>query len=66
MSFIDGGQSDGILVQAGGEDFLIDAGRAEEGPNVVDFLKSRGVDSLDGIVVGNPDANHIGGFSGYL
>jgi competence protein ComEC len=29
---------------------------------VVDFLRSRGVDSLDGIVVSSPDADHIGGF----
>lgn len=50
------------MVQAGGENYLIDAGRAEEGPNVVDFLRSRGVDELDGIVVSNPDADHIGGF----
>jgi competence protein ComEC len=28
----------------------------------VDFLRSRGVDDLDGIVVSNPDADHIGGF----
>jgi hypothetical protein len=32
------------------------------GPNVVDFLRSRGVESLDGIVVSNPDADHVGGF----
>jgi competence protein ComEC len=54
VSFIDVGQGDGVLVQAGGENYLIDAGRPEEGPNVVDFLRSRGVDSLDGIVVTNP------------
>ena len=54
VSFIDVGQGDGVLVQAGGESYLIDAGRPEEGPNVVDFLRSRGVDSLDGIVVANP------------
>jgi beta-lactamase superfamily II metal-dependent hydrolase len=54
VSFIDVGQGDGVLVQAGGENYLIDAGRPEEGPNVVDFLRSRGVDSLDGIVVANP------------
>jgi competence protein ComEC len=29
---------------------------------VVDFLRSRGVDSMNGIVVSNPDADHIGGF----
>jgi competence protein ComEC len=54
VSFIDVGQGDGVLVQAGGENYLIDAGRAEEGPNVVDFLRGRGVESLDGIVVTNP------------
>jgi competence protein ComEC len=54
VSFIDVGQGDGVLVQAGGESYLIDSGRAEEGPNVVDFLRSRGVESLDGIVVTNP------------
>src|SRR5215210_194507 len=43
VSFIDVGQGDGVLVQAGDEDYLIDAGRAEEGPNVVDFLRSRAV-----------------------
>jgi competence protein ComEC len=62
VSLIDVGQGDGVLVQAGDENYLIDAGRAEEGPNVVDFLRSRGVESLDGIVVSNPDADHIGGF----
>ena len=62
VGFIDVGQGDGVLVQAGGESYLIDAGRPEEGPNVVDFLRSRGVDELDGIVVSNPDADYIGGF----
>lgn len=62
VSFIDVGQGDGVLVQAGGESYLIDAGRAEEGPNIVDFLRGRGVRTLDGIVVSNPDADHIGGF----
>ena len=37
VSFIDVGQGDGVLVQAGGESYLIDAGRPEEGPNVVDW-----------------------------
>jgi len=62
VSFIDVGQGDGVLVQAGGTNHLIDAGNIEEGPNVVDFLRSRGVSALDGIIVSNPDADHIGGF----
>jgi competence protein ComEC len=57
VSFIDVGQGDGVLVQAGGENYLIDAGRAEEGPNVVDFLRGKGVESLDGIVVTNPHSS---------
>jgi competence protein ComEC len=59
VSFIGVGQGDGVLVQAGGADYLKDAGRAEERPNVVDFLRSRGVESLDGIVVTNPRSSQI-------
>jgi competence protein ComEC len=63
VSFIDVGQGDAVLVQGGGENYLIDSGRAEEGANVVDFLRGRGVQNkLEGIVVSNPDADHIGGF----
>jgi beta-lactamase superfamily II metal-dependent hydrolase len=54
VSFIDIGKGDGVFVQAGGESYLIDARVPEEGPNVVDFARSRGADSLDGIVVTNP------------
>ncbi len=55
VSFIDVGQGDGVLVQAGGEDYLVDAGRAEQGPDVVGFLRSRGVGAeLDSTVVTNP------------
>ncbi len=62
MSFIDVGQGDGVLVQSGGKSYLLDAGKSQAGPKMVDFLRSRGVESLDGIVVSNPDADHIGGF----
>src|SRR5215208_6373212 len=54
VSFIDVGQGDGVLVHAGGETCLIDAGPPEERPNVVDLLRSTGVDSLHGIGVTNP------------
>ena len=66
VSFIDVGQGDGVLVQSGGESYLLDAGKAQAGPKVVDFLRSRGVESLDGIVVSNPDADYIGGFEDVL
>lgn len=66
VSFIDVGQGDATLVQSGGENYLIDAGRPEAGPEVVDFLRSRGVQELDGLVATHPDADHIGGLQDVL
>jgi competence protein ComEC len=66
VSVIDVGQGDGVLVQSGGESYLLDAGKAQAGPEVVDFLRSRGVELLDGIVVSNPDTDHLGGFEDVL
>jgi competence protein ComEC len=66
VSFIDVGQGDAILVQSGGKSYLIDGGRSEEGPNVVDFLRSRSVKSLDGLVATHPDADHVGGLPDVL
>jgi beta-lactamase superfamily II metal-dependent hydrolase len=66
ISFIDVGQGDSSLIQAGGENYLIDAGNPEEGPNVVDFLRSRRVDELDGMVSTSGDADHAGGLSDVL
>lgn len=63
VSFIDVGQGDATLVQSGGKNYLVDAGRPEAGPEVVDFLRSRGVGELDGFVATHPDADHIGGSS---
>ena len=63
VSFISVGQGDAVLVQSGGKSSLVDAGGSEEGPIVVDFLRSQGVESLDGrIVVSSPDVDHIVGF----
>ena len=66
VSFIDVGQGDAILVQSGGKNYLIDGGRSEEGPNVVDFLRSRGVGTVDGLVATHPDADHVGGLPDVL
>lgn len=53
-------------MQTGGESYLVDAGRPEEGPEVVDFLRSRGVNELAGVVSTHPDADHIGGMPDVL
>jgi len=54
VSFVDVRQGDRVLVQAGDENCLIDAGTTEEGPRMGDFLRSRGVKMLDGILVTKP------------
>lgn len=61
VSFIDVGQGDATLIQSGGESYLVDGGDPEAGPEVVDFLRSRGVEELNGMVATHPDADHIGG-----
>lgn len=66
ISFIDVGQGDATLVQSGGRSYLIDGGEPEAGPEVVDFLRSRGVEKLDGMVATHPDADHIGGLDDVL
>jgi beta-lactamase superfamily II metal-dependent hydrolase len=66
VSFIDVGQGDATLIQSGGENHLVDGGDPEAGPEVVDFLRSRGVEKLDGMVATHPDADHIGGLPDVL
>lgn len=66
VSFIDVGQGDSTLVQVGGRSYLVDGGDPEAGPEVIDFLRSRGVEELDGLVATHPDADHIGGLPDVL
>lgn len=66
VSFIDVGQGDATLIQSGGKNYLIDGGRPEAGPEVVDFLRGRGIDELDGMVATHPDSDHIGGLPDVL
>lgn len=61
VSVIDVGQGDGILVQHGGKNMLIDAGDNNKGGVVLGYLKSRGVTHLDYLVATHPHADHIGG-----
>ena len=61
IDVIDVGNADAILICQGGESLLIDAGENGDGDNVVNFLRSRRVDSLDYVIATHPDADHIGG-----
>ncbi|HBP65663.1 MAG TPA: hydrolase [Desulfosporosinus sp.] len=62
VHFINVGQADSILVIApNGQTILIDGGNTEDGPGVVNYLKSQGVKELTAIVATHPHEDHIGG-----
>lgn len=58
---IDVGNADSILVLNKGETLLIDAGENGDGDDVVNFIRSQGVESLNYVIATHPDADHIGG-----
>ena len=59
--FIDVGQADSILVKNCNESMLIDAGNNEDGKDVVEFIKEKGINKLDYVVGTHPHEDHIGG-----
>lgn len=59
--YIDVGQADSILIENKGETILIDAGNNEDGKNVVEFIKSKGVTELNYVIGTHPHEDHIGG-----
>jgi competence protein ComEC len=61
VSFVDVGKGDCILVQSGGLAALIDTGYEETSDAVVSYLRERGVDRLECVVITHYDRDHIGG-----
>ena len=63
VTFLDVGQGDSILLQSEGQTMLVDAGKAEYGHTVVDYLKEQDIETLTYAVVTHDDPDHIGGFA---
>ncbi len=60
--FIEVGHGDAILIEEDGEGIaLIDAGRAEAGRLVLEYLRDQGIESLDHLFVTHTHDDHIGG-----
>lgn len=61
VHFIDVGQGDCVLIHAGNNALLIDAGNSKDGPNIVAYIQNQGISKLDYLVLTHPHADHIGG-----
>lgn len=59
--FIDVGQADSILVINKDEAMLIDAGNNEDGQDVTNFIKEKGITKLNCVIGTHPHEDHIGG-----
>ncbi|MBR2414643.1 MAG: MBL fold metallo-hydrolase [Clostridia bacterium] len=63
IDFIDVGQAKSILVQNGDMTMLVDAGNAQDGELVCDYLYHCGVTSLDFVVCTHAHEDHAGGLA---
>lgn len=60
VHYIDVGQGDSILVQVNNKNLLIDAGPVSNKDNLIYYLDSIGITSLDYIIATHPHEDHIG------
>ena len=63
VTYYDVGKGDCILIEKGGAFVLIDAGYADTAEDVIAFLKGRGVETLDEMIITHYDKDHVGGAS---
>ena len=66
VHFIDVGQADCALVEAGGEYMLIDGGNRDDGQLVVSYLQQQGVEELAAVVCTHAHEDHVGGLPSVL
>ena len=61
VSYINIGKGDAILVQVDGNNYLIDTGLEEQSEVLLNALKTKGVDKLEGLFITHTHKDHIGG-----
>lgn len=61
VHFIDVGQGDSVLIQSDGKTVLIDAGENNKGDDVLSYLETLGIHSLDYVIGTHAHSDHIGG-----
>lgn len=63
VSYIDIGQGDCELIQAGGVNVLIDGGEKGSGDKIISYLESQNISKIDYVVASHPHSDHIGGLN---
>lgn len=65
--YLDVGQGDSELIELpDGKTMLIDAGTSESGKYIIDFIRDRGISTLDYVIATHPHADHIGSMASVL
>ena len=55
------GRADAIILMCGGKTMVIDCGEEEDGEEVLNYLKGRGQDRIDVLLITHYDKDHVGG-----
>lgn len=66
VDYIDVGQADSILIRTEDTTMLIDAGNNGDGEDVVEYIKSKGINNLEYVVGTHPHEDHIGGLDNVI
>lgn len=66
VTFFDAGKADAILVRAGEQTLLIDAGLDKNGEQLTGRLQELGVTRLDALIITHFDKDHVGGADAVL
>ena len=61
ITFIDAGEGEAMLLESEGETALIDSGNLISGGDISEFLKAKGLESLDVVIITHPHLDHLGG-----
>lgn len=61
VHFIDVGQADCTLITNNNYTMIIDGGNNEDGPKIVSYIKSLGINKIDYVIGTHPHEDHIGG-----
>ena len=61
VSFLKVGKADAIVLMCQDETMIIDCGEEDDGKEVLAFLKSRGIEKVDVLMITHFDKDHVGG-----